>query len=219
MSRPSTRFKRSWSDCQYVWQVSFLRCFAFGALGTIVNYVFASRLYPCHVFLLLKKLLIVDCDRRPGPRLLLIIQAFDDRRRQRRTGFEEKLPWLRQWIGDGTGAGKEAVGAASMARLGWQWSCAFVTMFTQIFKDNPTISKGLLCNFSSHFIVAASGSRKMAKKKKEDQNRPNWITKCKMSISSCKQSPSPLFLWLYIHIYLLVMSKMRRLLHGNVACT
>jgi len=41
-------------------------------------------------------------------------------------------------------------------------------MFTQIFKDNPTISKGLLCNFSSHFIVAASGGSKMVEKK--DQN-------------------------------------------------
>jgi len=38
--------------------------------------------------------------------------------------------------------------------------CAFVTMFTQIFKDNPTISKGLLCNFSSYFIVAAVKKKK-----------------------------------------------------------
>lgn len=36
-----------------------------GALGPIVGY--AARLYPCHVFRLWKKLLIVDCDRRPGP--------------------------------------------------------------------------------------------------------------------------------------------------------
>jgi len=38
-----------------------------GALGPIVGYAIAARLYPCHVLRLRKKLLIVDCDRRPGP--------------------------------------------------------------------------------------------------------------------------------------------------------
>lgn len=49
-------------------------------------------------------------------------------------------------------------------RRPYNGGCAFVTMFTQIFKDNPTISKGLLCNFSSHFIVPAAGNREEEKK-------------------------------------------------------
>lgn len=44
--------------------------------------------------------------------------------------------------------------------------CAFVTMFTQIFKDNPTISKGLLCNFSSHFIVPGCRQQRRERKKR-----------------------------------------------------
>lgn len=49
--------------------------------------------------------------------------------------------------------------------------CAFVTMFTQIFKDNPTISKGLLCNFSSHFIVLAAGNTKKKEEKEKKEKR------------------------------------------------
>jgi len=129
-------------------------------LSHILCLTFCAVLHPFLSSSRATKLLIVDCDELC---LLLIIQPFGNGKMRH-----------------------EACGMRSHPRPD-NGACAFVTMFTQIFKDNPTISKGLLCNFSSHFIVAA---RKNTKKIKKNVQEIKWIgkiSKCKMSILSCKR--------------------------------